>query len=417
MSSSVAIAPLSPATRALAARADPEELIAAVAGAVATEAFAEHVGDPVFMAAMQASVRDNVGGVLSIIAGTSTLADIRPPANFALTDLLAEMGVPISEVERSYWVGVRQMWQEWFALARAAAEAGEGTLEEFVGTPTQLMLQAVIEVISLVVGRYDAVSDAIRRTRDDKRRMLLAQMVDGSLTAATAEVEQTLGYRLDGTHLGLAVEVSGRGDAERVCTELISAIGARGSLLILHAPALWLIWLGLVGPPGTEALTRLDRALSASGATLCVGDPARGITGFLQTRRDALEVAALRRSLGRSPAVLWFRDVRLELFLMRDETAARRFVTDELGELAGAGERLGRARETLLDWLSTGSASQTATRFHVHENTIRSRISQAEEMLPRDLSTRRAELMVALRLRTMLGDPPAPGGQMSPRCP
>ncbi|MGQ0844611.1 MAG: helix-turn-helix domain-containing protein [Sporichthyaceae bacterium] len=94
---------------------------------------------------------------------------------------------------------------------------------------------------------------------------------------------------------------------------------------------------------------------------------------------------------------------------MQDEARARRFAADELGELAADDDRVERIRATLLDWLSTGSTSQTALRLHVHENTVRTRIVQAEALLHRDLGSRRAELMAALRLRAMLGEQAQPG--------
>jgi DNA-binding PucR family transcriptional regulator len=121
-----------------------------------------------------------------------------------------------------------------------------------------------------------------------------------------------------------------------------------------------------------------------------------------------LEAAGLRQRFPRLPSVLRFRDVRLEALLMRDEESARRFVVDELGELAGIGERLAIARETLLTWLVTGSSSQAAAALWIHENTVRVRTAQAEEMLPGELRTRRAEVLAALRLRAMFdGEPPA----------
>lgn len=397
---------LTPATCALARRVDVEAIAAMVSEAVVAEAFTEHSGDPVFRAALDRSVRDNVGAILALWSGTGTLTDIRPPAAFALTDMLAELGVPISEVERSYWVGMSRAWQEWFALARAAADAGEGTVEEFVGPPTELLFKYLIDVVTMVVERYDTVSEAIRRSRDDTRRELVGELVDGTRTESSEDLERALGYRLSGTHLALAVHIGGRREAERLTADLVGAVAARGSLLIVAGPGMWLVWLGLNAAPGAAAWTAIETVARARGAAVFAGEADSGPAGFLQTRRDALDAARLRRWLDPVPALVRFREVRLELMLSNDERAARRFIVEELGALAGSGDRVERARDTLLDWLITGSASRTAERMGVHENTIRARLAHAEELLPQDVRTHRAEVMAALRLRVMVGESP-----------
>lgn len=394
---------LTEATRALAQGVDRDAMAATVAHALAEDLWAPHMADPAFREALHTSVRDNIGTILALFSGETTLADIRPPAEFQLTDMLAEMGVGVGEVERSYWVGMSTFWAEWFALAQAAADEGRGGLGEFVGPPTLLMFQSLIEVLAMVVDRHDTVSEQIRRGRDDTRRALVAQLVDGTSAASAAEAEQILGYRLSGTHLGLVLHVSGRREAERASDLLRTAAGARGSLLTLHGPGAWLAWLAL--PAGRPVV---DLTTAAAGVPISTGQPADGLPGFLRTRADALEVAGLRRWFGDEPAVLRFCDVRLELLLLKDPAAAARFVADELGELGGDGERAERARDTLLDWLVTGSTSQTAARLTVHENTVRLRIAQAEELLPGDLRGRRAEVLAALRLRAVVTNPQPP---------
>ncbi len=404
---------LSPATKALAARVDLDAFCASVGAAVADDVWAKYADNPTFRVAMEASVRDNVGSIVRLFSGQTTLDDTAPPAGFAMTDLLAEMGVPVGELERAYWVGVSSMWQEWFAFAEAAADRGEGKLAELVGPPTALMFEYLIEVLGLVVARYEAVSAAIRRTRDDRRRGLLAQLLDGSTDASAEEIEQVLGYRLTGSHVALAIGAPTRVEAEQLSTQLSRAVEAQSSLLLLHAPALWLLWLRFPPNRATSPVDHLQKAAVEARISVSIGDAGTDLAGFLQTRQDALETAGLRRWFNGGCEVLCFRDVQLEVLLMRDELRARRFVSDELGELNTDDERIDRIRTTLLDWLSTGSTSQTAGRLFVHENTIRTRLAQAEQLLHRDLNIRRAELMAALRLRAMLGHPhltPSPEG-------
>lgn len=395
---------LSPATMALAARTDRDPMVAGIIAALADDVYAKHIEHPTFRAALERSVRDNVESIIGLFSGQVTLADIQPPAAFALTDLLAELGVSVGDLERSYWVGVSSLWQEWFAVAEGAAANGEGTLAELVGPPTALMFEYLIDVLGMVVARHDAVTAAISASRDDRRRDLLADLIAGSLDSATEEVEETLGYRLSGHHVALAIAAGTRTQAEQLSGQFARGTQAQGSLLLMHSPAEWLLWLRFPSGSRASLVERVRQAAGDCAVAVSVGDAGSDLTGFLQSREDALETASMRRWWpGGEADVLCFPDIRLEALLVRDEARARRFVSDELAELDADDERIDRIRMTLLDWLTTGSTSAAAARQYVHENTVRTRLAQAEQLLHRDLGSRRAELMAALRLRALLG--------------
>jgi DNA-binding PucR family transcriptional regulator len=166
----------------------------------------------------------------------------------------------------------------------------------------------------------------------------------------------------------------------------------------------WVVWLGRSAPYGARELQGLSQALARSGLRVAGGEPWPGIDGLRRTHEEASMAASVQRALGPGvEAVLWYRDVRLEALLLADESRARRFVIEELGPLAGSDPRLARIRETLLVSLSTGTHVGAAALLGVHENTVRNRIRQAEEMLPGAMTGRRTELQVALRLERVLG--------------
>ncbi len=389
--------------RAMAARIDPDEIAAAVSRDTATHVWPENSRDPEFLAALRRSGRDNVHAIVAIFAGRLELRDVNPEGALIFADLTAELGIPVSELERGYWVGVRSFWREWFRLAREESAKGAGRLEELVGPATNEMFDYIIHILGVVVARYDAVRAEILRNQEDRRRAVLGQILDGTVTVATSEVENQLGYRLRGTHLALALEVDERAQAERVAAMLIETSHALGSLLMLQVPGTWMLWLGYAGAVGPSEITAVAKGAESSGATMAIGAPGAGLAGLRRTYEQARDTARLHRRIGKQPPVLWFSDVRLELLMLHDETAAREFVTDELGELAGSDERAERTCETLLAWLTTGSQSRAATRLGVHENTVRIRIRQAEEQLAQGLAERRAEVLAALRLRQLLG--------------
>jgi hypothetical protein len=396
---------VSPAARALAARTDPSEMVERTVSAMCAEVWPAHAADPVFVAALRSSTLDNTRAVLARLTGELAPEQIRPPAGFAFTDLAAERGIPVSEIEAAYWIALRQFWRLWFATATAAAAAGEGSIEELLGTPTEMVIQYLIDVLKLVVARHDAVTESIRRTREDERRALLAQLVEDRCTTPLDDIERTLNYKFAGTHLAVAVQALERARAEQALAGLAERAGAHGSLQLLHGADVWICWLRFPAPLSEDRWGRLATALSALELPVSTGEPGQGLEGFRRTREDVLAVVALRRRCPGLGHLVRFHEVSLEVVLLRDEAGARRFIADELGELNGPGERNARIRETLLAWLSAGSSAQAAPRLYLHENTIRMRIGQAEKLLPRDVRDRRAEVMAALRVREVLGNP------------
>ncbi len=150
-------------------------------------------------------------------------------------------------------------------------------------------------------------------------------------------------------------------------------------------------------------LSRLRRALAGGPMTVAVGEPSAGMEGLRRTYRQAVDTARVQHALGLvGNRCVWAADVRLEALMLGDEDRARQFVVEELGRLAGPDTVAQRLRETLLAWLSTGSHVSAAAILGVHENTIRNRIRQAEELLGAPLVNRRTELQVALRLERVL---------------
>jgi len=395
----------SPATRALAARTDPAPFIEASLEAILSEVWGHHTSDPALMAALHASVTDNCTNLLKLFAGAMTSDEVGPPANFAFTDLAVEVGIQVHEIEAAYWVSMNRFWRRWYIVASEAAAAGEGTLDEFVGAPTETLMVHLFRMVKMVVARHEAVSETLHRSRNDRRRLLIAQVVDGDGTLALDDIERELGYRFSGTHLALVLQAAERSRVEHLTVNLAERVGAQGLLLTVRGADTWVCWLQFPCAVAGANRAAVESAFEDPDIAVAAGEPGTGIAGFRRTRDDALAVAALRRRFDGFDRFLWFRDVALEVCLLADESAARRFMEDELGQLATSGERADRARETLLAWLSCGSSSLAAARLFLHENTVRMRVSQAQEMLPVDLKCRRAEVLAALRLRAMLGEP------------
>ena len=155
----------------------------------------------------------------------------------------------------------------------------------------------------------------------------------------------------------------------------------------------------------------LDRGRVAGGRTrdrpladtyLALGAPSPGPEGFRLSHREALETARVLRRTGAALGI--YDDVALEALVLRDERAARDFITRELGPLLDGGKRTQILLETFGVYVNSGwSAASTGARLGVHERTIGYRVATIEQRLGRPLAARRDELGVALRLHAALG--------------
>jgi DNA-binding PucR family transcriptional regulator len=295
------------------------------------------------------------------------------------------------------------LWTRWCDVAWTRANHEAVPFDELIKGPTLTIHAYVDHALEAVVARHEEVRCELHRSQRDRRRMLLAQILDGSVDTIPEELERALGYSLGDTHLALLLETDRMAPPEREIAALRHAADARASIVLQHTPNAWVVWLGRPGGFEPQQLARLRRALEETTLKVAVGDPASDIAGLRHTRDQAFEASRVQSALGKLGArCLWLRDVRLEALLLSDEARAKDFLAAELGKLAGGGGAAARLRETLLTWLDTGSHVSAAAILGVHENTVRNRIRASEELLGAPLLGRRTELQVALRLDRVL---------------
>jgi PucR C-terminal helix-turn-helix domain/GGDEF-like domain len=391
---------VAPAARALAADVDADRAACAVTEDIRSAVWPS-LEDPSFHAALSRSGRDNVRTVLDLLAGRID-ACVIPSGALEFADVAAYLDIPAAELEKAYRVGTASLWWRWWSVARTRADDAHG-LEELIGRPTQTIHAYFDHVLDAVIPRYQEVSAELNRSRRDHRRMVLAQILDGSIDAITEELDRILGYSLGDTHLAAVIETPGISPPTGDIARLRDAADARGTLMAQHTARTWLVWLGRPGGFGPTNLSRMRRALVDTGLTIAVGAPADGLAGLRRTRQHAVETQRVQHALGIDGCrCLWAHEVRLETLLLGDKQRARDFLTDELGPLGAGDSFTRRLRETLLAWLTMGSHGSAAAMLGVHENTVRNRLRAAEELLGVPLTGRRTELMVALRLERLL---------------
>ncbi len=397
-----------PRTRALASTVDGTALATAVVGTILDEVFPDRRDDLAFRDALGSCVGENVAAILDLLRGQTTLGAMEPHRALRFADLAAELHIPVSVLERTYWVGVARLWQAWLDVV-VADRPEPDALQGLLGGPTAVVFAYVDRVLSAVIPRYHRRRDELARRSDHLRRETLETIVDGHGEAdpdALESWERTLGYRLRGAHLALVVDLDADRSLPALVGELRTASRATASVCRQEGARSWTIWLG--HPEGFEEdrLAALRRRLEQLVVRVAVGEPGTRLTGFRRSREQALQAARVQRAVGGledGTPISWYADVRLESLLLADEAAARRYVAEELGPLAADDERCERIRDTLLAWLGSGSQAAAAATLGLHENTVRHRIRQAEALLPDVLAQRRTELQVALRLARVLG--------------
>jgi DNA-binding PucR family transcriptional regulator len=159
-----------------------------------------------------------------------------------------------------------------------------------------------------------------------------------------------------------------------------------------------MVWAWTGGPSVTDSppgALSVDAPLLAS-----VGGIGYGLDGFIQSHRQARDGRRMSAVFSNpSGTVARYHDVALSALLTQDLSAAGQFVKRELGELSLDTERSRRLRTTLVAFFEEGmSWGRTAERLGVHQNTVMYRVQQAKDLLGRELTDRRLELEVALRL-------------------
>lgn len=129
-----------------------------------------------------------------------------------------------------------------------------------------------------------------------------------------------------------------------------------------------------------------------------VSEPSPGLPGIRAAFENTTCAERLRGWATPTDRVLLYHDIRLECMLLSDPAAARSFVVAELGDLQGSAIGKKVLRETAAVFLDKGSVVATAAELVLHEHTVRNRLRRVEEYLGHPLTTRRAEVHVALRI-------------------
>lgn len=363
---------------------------------------------------LSASLYQNLETVLQVLQHDIDPARVEAPA--AATEYarrLAQRGTDVIYLIRAYYVAQNAILGHGVAVAGELADGDAALLTEMVHHELQVGFAFVDRVIQQVISAYQEERDRWVQNRSAARTARVRALLgEGDPDVGTSEAD--LGYRLRGRHLAMIVwcapgTVSGNGldKLEAVTSEIGATLAGAGSPLFVPNDELcaW-VWFPLESAVLPEE-KQVDRILGEAepGVRLVFGDPGQGVAGFRRSHRQATRVHALALAAGEHcDRALFFRDVGAIALMTADLGAARLWVGDTLGVLAGDDGQHERLRDTLRVFLASGgSYTAAAGQLMMHKNSVQYRVRKAEELLGRPIAENRLDIELALKLCHRLG--------------
>jgi len=231
--------------------------------------------------------------------------------------------------------------------------------------------------------RYDVVREVLAGDAENPR----------AISAALG------GYALSAHHTAVVLESQSADavdDLRRLATEVGRMTGVSNPLIVKPGGRRLWMWLGTANELDLRVLGDSEEAVRSEVA-IGVGSSAYGLQGFALSHREASDALRVGRVTARRPGHLTcYTDIELTA-LLRCTPEVDRFVERALGPLTRSDVTTERIRETLEAYLVAGGNVDEASReLFVHRNTVRYRLTQAEELLGHKVARVNAQLAVAL---------------------
>lgn len=324
------------------------------------------------------------------LGGERTPPDEAPATAIEIARVAVRSGIELEDIVHAYRVGHALTWD--LILERASELAADPAEHLAVLRLSSRFLFAWNDQVVAQLSRaYQRESERRFHDRERRKQRLIADLLDGLPVDPTR-----LRYDLDGTHLAL---VGWGTDPDDVMRGLAADLDV--ALLVVSGPGASVFgWLGgstLASP----SLPGKLRPSAPRGTRLAIGRPGEGVEGFRRSHRQAIQ--AHRVALRSTTPVVLYQDVTIEALVGDVPARLREFVENELGPLLTDDDRDRDLRETLRAYFSTGqNAASAAPLLGIHERTVANRLRTIEVRLGYSIRDRNEELIVALRLLTMI---------------
>lgn len=372
-----------------------------------SHAFPEHMDDDEFRDRLRRSVAANANALRSVMAGDLPLEEVYLAEVLELAATQAQLRVPQKAIHRSYRVSFFTMLEAWTEHVAAAADE-RGVDPDEARRANKLVTQTVLSYQDFIAGQvadtYTRDYEMLSRSRAHMRRNLIRDLIDTDDDSVSGFDAAILGYELSDSHIAILLPATPEGAANHLAARLRQSTSCRGTLVYPVTLTSTAIWLGRIGAWTDEARERVRDHLEADSIVASMGESLEGITGFRNSLAQARNTERIRAAWGSqsSRCCLRFADVALEVLLLQNRDFATTFTERELGPLAQDTAEAARLRDTIEASARLGSHVAVADFLNLHEHTVRNRLTKAESMLGRSISSRTTEIQVAVRLAKLL---------------
>ncbi|MCU1643009.1 MAG: hypothetical protein JWN03_3284 [Nocardia sp.] len=383
-----------------------------LAGLIGDQVFADLPnlpGDLEMRHAAEVNLRTQLREFMAALGRSSF--DVRVPAEaIDLARTLARRNLDIGIPMQGFRIGQRVLWQY------VIHTVDESITEESLRREALVLLweratEWIDTVLEATIAAYTLEREQLQRGVDSRRTSAVHAVLRGE-PVEIDELSRTLGHAVRRYQTALALTTDTDTDTDtdaaasdllpvlmRQATETAAALGGTRPLMIASgARGLW-AWVATPEPP-TDGPLPLPRR----GIRIAMGTSSPGVTGFVHSHREAL--AAQRVAAG-GVALVRYADVELVCLTTGDGSmdAMRALITRELGALANRRDSNTRLRDTVRVFLINGcNAASAGKELGIHENTVRYRVRQAEQLLGHVLEERRVHIELALRSLHAMGD-------------
>ncbi len=376
--------PLARSTLASRLRERLPEIQAAIATRVYAISNPHDVADPAYLQGLNGALAAAIDYRIAVLELGERRAPAVPSVLLAQARLDARDGVSLDTVLRRYFAG-SALFGDFLAEEAERAEVPNSALRRLLGAQATLG-DRLVEAVSKehVREAKSWPSNTAERRRECVKSLLAGELVDHS----------ELGYDLDAHHLALMAKGEGAREAMGV---LAGRLDRRLLAVCREEEPIWACWLGGRRSLKAEQALRALGEISLDRASVAVGEPGEGLSGWRLSHRQAK--AALPIAERRGEPIVRYADVTLLASILRDDLGVTSLHQLYLEPLERARDGGKVARETLRAYFAADrNISSTAAALGVDRRTVTNRIRAIEDLFGRSLKDFATELETALRL-------------------
>ena len=374
----------------------------------------ELVADPDDAETNRASNEANLLLVADLLErGADPQAIELPAPTLAYARVGAHQNTPLVGLMRAYRIGHGSAWRRILAILREQIDDPD-EFAEAVDLTSAWLHEYVDAAACLADEEYNRQRDLWVRTTSALQAETIKAILDGT-PIDPAAASARLGYELGRSHLAVVAWLDAAEQVPDPLAALESAVRRLTATAgfdrpLLHPTGLVTAaaWVGSHEPIDDDVLAATGPSDEEAAVRVGIGQPGDGVEGFRRSHREAMEARRVGMLAGRPPgSVTRYREVALAAMATADLEQARNFTERQLGPLAAGDETSTRLRATLLAYLDEGAShGRAANRLGIHENTVRYRVRQAEDLLERSVGSADLDFRVALALAATRGSEP-----------